>query len=167
MVKETHYDKIRLPFSRDRQEERVRAYCVMAGLEIVAVIREEGVSAGKMLSKRPGGIELLNLIKRKQASHGAALKLDRLFRDAEDALDESNVIPRAVVKWIIAGKLKALKFSGVWRAEKEEFQAFLEKSRFNPDSKPESNKRAKKQAIARKSKQGSWFQEYTQCIKRI
>jgi len=29
------------------QEERIKAYCLMAGLELVAIIRDEGISAGK------------------------------------------------------------------------------------------------------------------------
>ena len=32
-----------------RVRKRIRAYCVMAGLELSAIIEEEGVSAGKKL----------------------------------------------------------------------------------------------------------------------
>lgn len=83
--------------SLDSQDERVRAYCTMAGLEVEAVIREEGVSAGKKLSERPGGRELLSLVQKKKVSHIVALKLDRLFRDAEDALHQSKEWDRADV----------------------------------------------------------------------
>jgi len=72
------------------QEERLAAYCKMAGLEIVEVIREEGVSAGKPLATRPGGERLLQLVACKKAKHVVALKLDRLFRDAEDALHQTK-----------------------------------------------------------------------------
>ena len=72
--------------SLDAQEERLRAYCTMRGLEIVGVIRDEGVSAFKHLDTRPGGAELLRLIAKGKAAHVVALKLDRLFRNSGDAL---------------------------------------------------------------------------------
>jgi len=77
------------------QEERLAAYCKMAGLEIVEVIREEGVSAGKSLATRPGGERLLQLVARKRVKHVVALKLDRLFRDAEDALHQTKAWDKA------------------------------------------------------------------------
>jgi DNA invertase Pin-like site-specific DNA recombinase len=72
------------------QEERLRAYCRMAGLEIVEMVREEGVSGGKALSTRPGGGRLLGLLGKGKAQNVIALKLDRLFRDAEDALHQTK-----------------------------------------------------------------------------
>ncbi len=41
--------------SLDNLEEKIKAYCLIAGLQVEAIIREEGVSAGKKLSDRPGG----------------------------------------------------------------------------------------------------------------
>ena len=49
-------------FSLDAQEERLRAYCRMAGLEVAELIREEGVSASISLAKRPAGAKLLELV---------------------------------------------------------------------------------------------------------
>jgi DNA invertase Pin-like site-specific DNA recombinase len=72
--------------SLDAQEERLRAYCTMRGLQVVGMIRDEGVSAFKHLDTRRGGAELLQVIARGKASHVVALKLDRLFRNAADAL---------------------------------------------------------------------------------
>ncbi len=72
--------------SMDAQVERLTSYCGAMGLNVIAVIREEGVSAGKPLATRPGGMRLINLLKDGQASHVVALKLDRLFRSTEDAL---------------------------------------------------------------------------------
>jgi site-specific DNA recombinase len=69
------------------QEEKLLAYCKLNDLEPVAMIREEGVSGAKSLAIRPGGMELLQLVAKKQALHVVALKLDRLFRDAADALN--------------------------------------------------------------------------------
>ena len=72
--------------SLDAQTERLTSYCEAMGLNVIAVIREEGISGGKPLAKRPGGMRLINLLKDGQATHVVALKLDRLFRNTEDAL---------------------------------------------------------------------------------
>jgi DNA invertase Pin-like site-specific DNA recombinase len=72
------------------QEEKLLAYCQLNDLEPVAMIREEGVSGAKPLATRPGGEELLHLVAQKQACHVVALKLDRLFRDAADALIQTK-----------------------------------------------------------------------------
>ena len=76
--------------SLEAQEEKLRAYCQMTGLEILRVIREEGISATKPLKDRPGGKELIEIINKKQANHVVVFKLDRLFRNAEDALHVTN-----------------------------------------------------------------------------
>lgn len=77
------------------QEERLKAYYSMTGLEAVEVIREEGVSGSKPLAARPGGERLLKLLAQKKVKHVAALKLDRLFRDAEDAIRQTKAWDRA------------------------------------------------------------------------
>lgn len=76
--------------SLEAQEERLRAYCKMTGLEVVEMIREGGVSATKLLKDRPGGKILTELINNKKANHVVAFKLDRLFRNAEDALHQTK-----------------------------------------------------------------------------
>ena len=83
--------------SLDAQDERLRAYCTMRGLEVAGVIRDEGVSAFKHLDKRAGGAELLRLIAAGKAAHVVALKLDRLFRNAGDALTKTEEWNRAGV----------------------------------------------------------------------
>lgn len=77
--------------SLEAQEERLRAYCQMNGLEVRPgdVIREEGVSASVPLYKRPGGARLLQRVS-EGVSNLVALKLDRVFRDAEDALRQTK-----------------------------------------------------------------------------
>lgn len=72
------------------QEEKIMAYCQLTGLEPIAVIREEGVSGAKPLADRPAGEELLHLVAKKRAHHVVAMKLDRLFRDAADALNQTK-----------------------------------------------------------------------------
>lgn len=83
--------------SLDMQEDRLRAYCRMAGLDLVALIREEGVSASAPIGKRPGGAELLALLAAGKAGHVVALKLDRLFRNAVDALNTASTWDKAGV----------------------------------------------------------------------
>ena len=69
------------------QRERVEAYARLAGLKLAKVIADEGVSATKPLAERPGGRELLELAKTGKVGHVVVLKLDRLFRNAIDALE--------------------------------------------------------------------------------
>ena len=83
--------------SLDAQEESLRAYCTMKGLPIAGVIRDEGVSAFKHLHTRPGGAELLRLVAKGEAANVVALKLDRLFRNAADALALTETWNRAGV----------------------------------------------------------------------
>ncbi len=71
------------------QEERIRAYCAAASLELVDLIREEGVSGSIPLAKRPAGSRLAGL-KKNGVRNVVALKLDRLFRNAADALVQTE-----------------------------------------------------------------------------
>lgn len=80
--------------SLNNQRERLHAYCASKGLEIVEVISDEGVSATKALDTRPGGKRLLDALKRRDVCHVVALKLDRLFRNAEDALRNTSAWER-------------------------------------------------------------------------
>ncbi len=79
------------------QEERVRAYCTMRGLDLVAVVIDAGVSAGKPLHKREGGSKVLALLKGGKVQHVVAVKLDRLFRDCADCLEVTRRWDRASV----------------------------------------------------------------------
>jgi len=76
--------------SLEMQEQRIADYCRLMGLEVVEMIKENGISAAIPLSERPGGKRLTDLIKNKQAGHVVALKLDRLFRNAEDAARQTR-----------------------------------------------------------------------------
>jgi len=90
-------EQVRNGVSLDAQEERLRAYCTMRSLDVALVIRDEGVSAFKHLDKRSGGAELLQAIAQGEARHVVALKLDRLFRNAADALALTETWNRADV----------------------------------------------------------------------
>ena len=70
----------------DAQEERIRLYCQTYGLELVEVIRERAVTGKLKLNKRPEGKRIAELTAA-GVCHIVALKLDRLFRNAVDALN--------------------------------------------------------------------------------
>lgn len=76
--------------SLDAQEARLRAYCELQGLTLVALVRDAAVSAGIPLARRPGGVQIVDLVESGQIRHVIALKLDRLFRDAVDCLNTSR-----------------------------------------------------------------------------
>jgi DNA invertase Pin-like site-specific DNA recombinase len=83
-------EQVRGGVSLDAQTERLEAYCRVAGLQLVELIREEGVSGAKPIDSRPGGSQLLSLVNFGRVQHVVALKLDRLFRDTEDALFQTR-----------------------------------------------------------------------------
>lgn len=72
--------------SLEAQEERVRAYCTAYGLDLVDVIRERAVTGKLKLDKRPEGARIAKLTAA-GVCHIVSLKLDRLFRNAVDALN--------------------------------------------------------------------------------
>lgn len=72
--------------SLDAQEQRLTAYAVANNLEVKAIIREEAISGTIPLSERPQGARLAEMVTSGQVHHVIALKLDRLFRSAVDAL---------------------------------------------------------------------------------
>jgi DNA invertase Pin-like site-specific DNA recombinase len=72
--------------SLEAQENRLRAYCAMRGLEVAEVVTDAGVSAGKALRTREGGARVLELVRSKTVASVVAYKLDRLFRDCADCL---------------------------------------------------------------------------------
>lgn len=73
----------RQDISPEAQHERIMAYCAMQGLTLAVVI-EDQCSGTIPLIKRPGGEKLLESIG--FAENVIAVKLDRLFRNAADAL---------------------------------------------------------------------------------
>lgn len=77
-------------FSLESQKSIITNYCTFSELELVHVITEEGISGSKALSKRPGGQELIKILNQKKVAHVVAWKLDRLFRDAADALQQTK-----------------------------------------------------------------------------
>lgn len=79
------------------QEERLRAYCALRGLEVAHVVSDPAQSGFKALVKRPGGRVLLDLVRRKQIDAVVVFKLDRAFRNAGDCLAVVEAWDRAAV----------------------------------------------------------------------
>ena len=75
--------------SLDAQKERIRAYCTMAGFDLVQIFVDD-VSGGIHLSKRPAGAAMLAFMHREGIENLIALKLDRVFRNAVDALNQTE-----------------------------------------------------------------------------
>lgn len=76
--------------SLDAQEARVTAYCKAQNLNLIRLYREQGVSASKPLSERPLGSQLVGDIIAERIQHVIAVKLDRLFRNAVDAMSQAE-----------------------------------------------------------------------------
>jgi site-specific DNA recombinase len=90
-------DQAREGVSLDAQRERLTAYCTMRGLNLVAVVADEGVSGTVPLAGREGGEKIMEMVRRRVVTEVAALKLDRLFRNAHDALGKMADWDRASV----------------------------------------------------------------------
>lgn len=76
--------------SLDDQQERALAYVRSLGMPIdrehVHVLTENGVSGSVPLEERPMGAQLVARVREGAVANVVAFKLDRLFRDAGDAL---------------------------------------------------------------------------------
>lgn len=86
--------------SLETQRRKVAAVGELAGLEVVRVFEEPGVSGGTALADRPGGRELLAALRRGDTVIVA--KLDRAFRNAADALAMAETWKRQGVDMIVA-----------------------------------------------------------------
>lgn len=80
------------------QADRMAAYCQLAGLDLVDTISEEGVSGMRPFADRPGGARLLSVAATAGAKHVVALKLDRLFRNTADALQQVRAWKRGGIE---------------------------------------------------------------------
>jgi len=92
----------------DAQEQRLRAYCLSQGLEVVALVKDDGVSGAVPFAERPAGAEVRALFlagakelsrrgRRNGPAHLVLAKLDRLGRDTADLLSTVREFQRAGV----------------------------------------------------------------------
>jgi DNA invertase Pin-like site-specific DNA recombinase len=71
------------------QIERVQDYLQLEDLHCAGAFRDDGVPASKPLGRRPEGARMLKAIRRGDIGHVVALRLDRLFGSAGEAIDAS------------------------------------------------------------------------------
>ncbi len=74
--------------SLEGQREKIEAYCKLKGLRLLLVFEDTNTSGATRLRERLRGAELMRQLEHPDArgTHVVAAKLDRLFRDAADAL---------------------------------------------------------------------------------
>lgn len=78
--------------SLEAQESRIRAYCLLQDLDLVDVIVDAGESAKSLA--RPGVQRVLEMVRCRQVDAVVIYKLDRLFRNTQDALNTSQDFDR-------------------------------------------------------------------------
>jgi DNA invertase Pin-like site-specific DNA recombinase len=76
-------EQAREGFSLPAQRRKLELYCDLKGLELIGPIEDDGYSA-KNMHKRPGMVELLDLMKRRTIDGVVIAKLDRLTRSLRD-----------------------------------------------------------------------------------
>ena len=86
--------------SLDTQRRKVAAVGELAGLRVARIFEEPGVSGGTALAERPGGRELLVVLR--PGDTVIVAKLDRAFRNAADALATAEAWKRRGVDLIVA-----------------------------------------------------------------
>lgn len=69
-----------------QQEGALLRHGAAAGVELTAMVADEGVSAGKALARRAGGKALLDMLRSERSDGVLVTRVDRLFRDVLDAL---------------------------------------------------------------------------------
>lgn len=72
--------------SLEAQRDALKSYCQLRGLTPVELIVDDGVSARTPLARRKGGRRLLSLVESGKVDAVVALRLDRAFRNAVDAV---------------------------------------------------------------------------------
>jgi site-specific DNA recombinase len=80
-------DQVANGHSLEQHRDRLQAWCKARDLQLVDVVADEGVSAGKPLAKRKGGADLLARMAAGDADVVVVIAIDRLFRDAQDGLN--------------------------------------------------------------------------------
>jgi len=75
-------DQAQTGVSLDAQEEKIRAYCIAKGWELIAVVRDPGHSAKDL--NRPGIQSILTGCRKREFDVVVILKLDRLTRSVKD-----------------------------------------------------------------------------------
>lgn len=76
--------------SIEAQRTRIIEYCTFNHYELIDILVDEDISGSTMLSDRPMGGKITEMISNKNIQGVASVKLDRIFRSASDALSTSD-----------------------------------------------------------------------------
>jgi DNA invertase Pin-like site-specific DNA recombinase len=77
--------------SLDMQMEKLRLYCQMKNLHLAGIYGDPGIS-GKRMDTRPGVQAVMSMARNKRIDHVVVYKLDRLARNAREALEFADVL---------------------------------------------------------------------------
>jgi DNA invertase Pin-like site-specific DNA recombinase len=69
------------------QEDQIKAYALMKGIDLLGVLVDAGISGGKPLATRPEGGRLADMVSSGEIQAVIITKLDRGFRSASDCLN--------------------------------------------------------------------------------
>lgn len=72
--------------SLENQENKIHAYCKLHEIDLVSIVSDEGLSA-KTIEARPGARGIIKMAESGEVEAVVVYKLDRLFRNAAEALD--------------------------------------------------------------------------------
>lgn len=94
------------------QEAKIKAYAKLNDMELAQIIRDEGFSA-KSIEGRPGAKRLLEITRSKAVNAVVVYKLDRLFRNAQEALETSlSISKNGIALHSVTEKLDTLSAMG-------------------------------------------------------
>jgi len=75
-------EQVREGLSLEAQEKKIRAYCELKDLDLVAIFKDEGISGFKPLEKRPGGARVLSTL-------GINFE-NSIFQNGKNKIDQSQ-----------------------------------------------------------------------------
>lgn len=84
--------------SADAQEKRIRAYCLLHGMDLISVEVDQDEFSGDL--DRPGVQRVIELVRAKQVDAVVIAKLDRLSRSTRDTSDLMDMFKKTGVKII-------------------------------------------------------------------
>jgi site-specific DNA recombinase len=87
-VRVSSEDQVKEGVSLENQKSKIKAYCNLKDLDLIAIMEDPGVSARNL--NRPGVKQVLELAERKRAGAVVVYKLDRMFRSTVDALETTR-----------------------------------------------------------------------------
>jgi site-specific DNA recombinase len=79
------------------QEQQIRAYCSLKGIELAHLFLDAGISGGIPIAERPQGSQLLDAVHSGEIQAVVIVKLDRAFRNTVDCLQSVDAWEKADV----------------------------------------------------------------------